>query len=339
MSEVATRRGGALLVTAEIASTCADRLKPLLAGRVRLQVLQQGQRPKAEELSDVQAAFLSTDLMKTSNKQVLNQALAAFAFAVENAPALRWLHTCASGTDRPLLQGAMRRGVAVTSSAGANAGAVSHSAIAGMLALARNLPAWVRDQDARRWSSHGVPPDLESQHAVVVGLGAVGTRVSRVCRSLGLRVTGVRRRRLPIPECNAVITLEELSNVLPDADWLFLCCPLTPQTQDLVNAELLARLPVRASLINVARGEVVNEPALFDAMYGGRLAGVYSDVFVQEPLPAESPWWTLPRTLVSPHAAGQSAGFAPRTVDMFLDNLGRWMNGQELLNVATAEAE
>jgi phosphoglycerate dehydrogenase-like enzyme len=235
----------------------------------------------------------------------------------------------------------MRRGVTVTSSAGANATSVAHAAIAGLLALNRGVPGWVRAQDAHHWQAPSrelTPRDLPGQHAVIVGTGAIGSEIARVCRALHMRVTGLRQQATPHPDFDAIGTLADLPALAPETDWLILCCPLTAATRGVVDAGLLARLPPRASLINVGRGELVVEPDLFDAMQRGALAGVFSDVFVNEPLPADSPWWTLPRTLLSSHLGGLTDGFARRTQEIFLDNLQRWLDGREMRNVARAAA-
>jgi D-2-hydroxyacid dehydrogenase (NADP+) len=326
-----------VLVTSRVAARRRDDLERVIANRARLVLLPEEGALPVEALAGVHGAFLSTDLMRSSNKQALNQYLAAFAGAVEGATQLRWIHTCSSGTDRPLLQQAMARGVAVTTSAGANAQAVAHSALAGMLALARGVPQWVRDQEAKRWGSTSAadaPRDVGGQHVVVVGLGHIGAEVARVCRALRMRVTGVRHRPLPAEDCDRVVTRNQLPDVLPDADWVVLCCPLDASTRGLVDAALLARLPAHACVLNVGRGELVVEADLFAALQAGRLGGVYSDVFHLEPLPPESPWWTLPNALLSPHIGGLSKGFTPRTEEMFLDNLGRWLAGAPLLNPA-----
>ncbi|HYF20750.1 MAG TPA: D-2-hydroxyacid dehydrogenase [Ramlibacter sp.] len=332
----------AILVSEEVASVLAQPLQELTRGRASLRVQAHGQALAESALLDVQAAFHSVDLMTGSNKQAPNPRLAAFGAAIAAAPRLRWLHTCAAGTDRPLMQAAMRRGVTVTSSSGANAVGVAQCALAGMLALARDVPAWVRDRDQRRWSLASgfehAPADLEGQHAVVVGLGPIGVEMARLCRALRLRVTGIRNRPLPEPACDAVATLSELPHRVADADWLVLCCPLTPQTRGLVDAALLATLKPGARLVNVARGEVVVEPDLFDALRARRLGGAYTDVMVDEPPPEDSPWWTLPNVLLSPHVAGLTQGFAARTQAMFLDNLVRWLDGQPLRNVARPTA-
>jgi phosphoglycerate dehydrogenase-like enzyme len=117
---------------------------------------------------------------------------------------------------------------------------------------------------------------------------------------------------------------------LPQADWLILACPLTAETRELIDQRALALLPRDAHLINVARGEVVNEPHLIEALQKQQLAGAFLDVFAHEPLAAESPLWSLPNVIVTPHAAGHSDGHYRRVAQVFLDNLGRWGRGEAL---------
>ncbi|WP_425259263.1 D-2-hydroxyacid dehydrogenase [Rubrivivax sp. RP6-9] len=326
----------AVLVTEALWTTDGARLSEVMAESARALVLKPDQAPQAQELADVRAAFLSTDLIGPRNKQAPHAGLAQFGAVVERCTGLQWMHVCSAGTDRPLLQTAMRRGVTVTSSTGANAEAVAQCAIAGMLALHLGVAHWVRSQDARRWAPHApeaAPRDLTGQHAVVIGLGAIGSRVARLCQALGLHVTGLRRQRQLHPACAAVGTLADLREAAASADWLFLCCPLSSATRSLVDADLLSRLPSHARLVNVSRGEVVVEADLFAALQRGALGGVYADVFEQEPLPEDSPWWTLPNTVLSSHVAGLTQGLPARTRDLFLANLERWLAGRELLNV------
>ncbi len=186
---------------------------------------------------------------------------------------------------------------------------------------------WATQRDAQ------APRDLDGNHALVVGTGPIGQAIARSCRALGLRVTGVRRSRdAADPAFDTMRQFEDLPAALADVDWVFLACPLTPRTRGLVDAAFLRGLPADARLVNVARGD---EAALHAALREGRLGGCYSDVFVEEPLPADSPWWDLPRTLVSAHSAGASTGFPERTVQAFLHNLARHRRGQPLQNMAT----
>jgi phosphoglycerate dehydrogenase-like enzyme len=205
--------------------------------------------------------------------------------------------------------------------------------------LARDFPRWLADQRAHKWNPRrppDVPRDLEGQTAVVVGLGHIGREIARLAQALGLKVIGVRRTpRGPDDHVNEIWPPQRLGELAPRADWLIIACPLTAETRGLVNAELISRLPRHAHLVNIARGEIVDEPALIDALRGGRIKGAYLDVFQQEPLPENSPLWDLPNVLVTPHNSSFDASLDDRIYEVFVENLARWHRGEALLNEVT----
>jgi phosphoglycerate dehydrogenase-like enzyme len=286
---------------------------------------------------DLDLAFVSRDVTGLSTKHEVQPATRTFYDALEAAPSLRWVHVHSAGADRPVYLRLRQRGVQVTTSSGANAAVVAHSALAGLLALARHLPQLWAAQRERTWApllASGMPRDLQGQHAVLVGWGPIGQQIGRVLLALGLRVTVVRQQDHPAGEGFATLPATRLHEVLPQADWLLLACPLTEATRGVIDATALALLPPHARLVNVARGEVVDEPALIAALQSGRLAGAFLDVFAHEPLPAHSPLWDLPNVIVTPHSAGLSDGNAARVTRMFLDNLRRWNTGEPLRNLA-----
>ncbi len=260
-----------------------------------------------------------------------------FLGSLLHAPHLRWLHLPNAGVDDPVFGRFLERGVRLTTSSGATAEPIAHSAIAGLLALARGFPHWGAAQRRHEWAPLSragiVPRDLRGQVMVVVGLGAIGTAIARLGQALGLHVIGVRRQPCcpadPVDEWHAP---GALAAVLPRADWLVLACPLTDATRGLVDAAALACLPAHAHLINVARGQLVDEEALIAALRERRLAGAYLDVFATEPLPPESPLWDLPNVLVSPHDSSASDGNAARVSELFLRNLGHYAHGEALEN-------
>jgi lactate dehydrogenase-like 2-hydroxyacid dehydrogenase len=180
-----------------------------------------------------------------------------------------------------------------------------------------------------------VPPDLDTQTLVVLGLGGIGSEIARLGRALGLHVVGVRRSR---PTQDAPIDAwappAELPELLPRADWLAIACPLTEETRGWIDATALARLPDGACLLNVGRGEIVEESALVAELESGRLGGAYLDVFEVEPLPVASPLWTLPNVIVTPHSSSISSGAPQRQAEMFLANLERFVRGEPLANAA-----
>lgn len=289
-------------------------------------------------LADV--AFVSRDVTGLSTKHEVLPGTQRMYDALLAAPALRWVHIHSAGADRPVYVQLRERGVAVTTSSGANAPVVAQNALLGVLALARHWPRLAAAQREHRWApliASGLPRDLQGQTAVVVGWGPVGQEIARLLRALGLRVVVVRRQAGAGDGDGDGVTMvadTQLHEVLPTADWLLLACPLTERTRGLVGARELALLPAHCALVNVARGEVVDEAALVDALRAQRIAGAYLDVFAHEPLPPESPLWDLPNVICTPHSAGFSDGNEQRVARMFLDNLARFVRGEALANVA-----
>ncbi|WPH11976.1 D-2-hydroxyacid dehydrogenase [Variovorax paradoxus] len=285
---------------------------------------------------DADVAFVSRDVTGLSTKHAVLPDTQRFHDALRAAPSLRWVHAHSSGADRPVYGELLARGVAVTTSSGANAGVVVQTALAGVLMLARCFPQLLEAQRSRSWAplvGSGLPRDLAGQTAVIVGWGPIGQGLGSLLSALGLRVVAVRSSdRAAEPPASESVSYERIGEVLPRADWLVLACPLSERTRNLVDAAALARLPAGARLVNVARGEVADEAALIDALQRGALAGACLDVFAQEPLPAASPLWMLPNVIVTPHTAGHSDGNEARVATIFLDNLRRWARGQPLLN-------
>jgi phosphoglycerate dehydrogenase-like enzyme len=184
-----------------------------------------------------------------------------------------------------------------------------------------------------------MPRDLPGQTATIVGWGPIGQKLGSLLQALGLQVVVVRQQLAaphhPMCEGVEMVTFESWTQVLPKTDWLILACPLTSKTRQLVNASALAVLPQGAHLINVARGEVVDEPALVSALQSGHLGGAFLDVFAHEPLPSDSPLWAMPQVMITPHAAGHSDGNETRVGQMFLDNLRCWTQGKPLRNTVS----
>jgi D-2-hydroxyacid dehydrogenase (NADP+) len=279
------------------------------------------------ECARIEIAFFSGDVFPDYSRQ--------FFSAVRKAPQLKWLHAFNVGVDHPIYTELLARGVRVTTSAGSTAEPIAQTAIMGLLALARGFPRWLVAQRSRQWNPERniLPPDLKEQTAVVVGIGKIGAEIARLARALGLKVIGVRRspRRAddPVDELHPPAALPGL---LARCDWLILACPLTPQTRGLVDAQAIAALPRGARVINIARGEIVNEAALIESLRSGHLAGAFLDVFETEPLPPDSPLWDLPNVLVTPHNSAVATGNDGRVLEIFIDNLGRWHRGAPLVN-------
>ena len=292
-----------------------------------------------QQQAGVDLAFVSRDVTGLSTKHVLTDGLQSFYAVLRRSEALRWVHIHSAGADRPIYPELRARGVQVTTSSGANAGVVAQTALAGLLALARRFPQLMVAQQACTWAplvSGSLPRDLAGQTAVLVGWGPIGQQLGAFLQMLGLQLIVVRHSSSPVLQKGVeTVGLAALPAVLPRADWLLLACPLTAQTRGLVNRQLLSLLPATACVINVARGEVVDEAALIEALRMGRLAGAYLDVFEHEPLDAASPLWGLDNVIITPHSAGHSDGNYRRVCNLFLANLARWHAGQPLAHGMT----
>ena len=247
---------------------------------------------------------------------------------------MRWLHTFSAGVDHPVFKGLLARGVRVTTSSGASARSVAQMAILLMLAQARGLPSHVVAQRERRWAP-AQGEDLEGKVVAVVGLGPIGVEVARLAQALGMRVIGMRRRPVGDEPCETW-PMARLAELLAVADYVVLALPLTPETHHLVDAAAIARMRAGAQLVNVGRGELVDEAALAAALRDGRIAGAALDVFEAEPLPEASPLWELPNVLVTPHVAAATPATHHHAAELFVQNLKRWVSGQPLRNEVTA---
>lgn len=280
-------------------------------------------------------AFISRDITGRSTKFEVTPETALYYEAMRHAPDLRWVHVHSAGADREIYQSLHARGVTITTSQGASDHVVAHTALAGVLALARRLPLLADAQRRHAWRpllGELQPRDLAGQHAVIVGWGGIGQRIGAWLRMLGLEISVARYSSTPVEHARCTVAYGGLASLLPQADWLILACPLTDATRGLVDAAALDALPAHAMIVNVARGHVVDEAALVERLARGRLAGACLDVFQHEPLPPESPLWSMENVIVMPHSAGFSDGNAARVLEIFVDNLSRWAAGQPLRN-------
>lgn len=326
-----------LLLSRQVACDYAGQLDHALAGR-SYQVVHLEDAAKDTSAASFDIAFFSRDIHIGSSKRGYEPLVPTFFRLLKEQTALKWLHVFPAGIDHPVYAALQRRGVTLTTSAGATSTTVAHAALAGILALARKLQTCMQQQREGVWSplrDEMAPRDLPGQRAMVVGPGRIGSEVARLLQAFGMTVTGISRSGAPNDSCTRVVSIEALDAVLPEADWLVLCCPLTAQTRGMIGRHALSRLPRGAHFINVARGEVVAEDALIEALQSGHLAGAYLDVFTREPLDQASPLWHLRNVLITPHTAADSDRYHDRVVAIFLKNLALWAQGRPLENLAS----
>lgn len=245
---------------------------------------------------------------------------------------LRWLQLTSAGVEHLLPVRDLLRDVVVTNARGIH-GEVMADYVFGVIVMQQwNFPRLFRNQHTRRWD-HQVTEPLAGKTLGVVGLGAIGREIARRAPAFGLTVVGVRREAAPVEGASRVFGPDRLSAMLPLCDFVVVVVPDTPETRQMIGARELRAMKPTAYLINIARGSVVDEPALVQALREGWIAGAALDVFAQEPLPPESPLWTLDNVILTPHIAGEPANYVGRVMEIFGENLTRWREGKPLRNV------
>ncbi|HEY8737747.1 MAG TPA: D-2-hydroxyacid dehydrogenase [Candidatus Dormibacteraeota bacterium] len=272
----------------------------------------------------------------------LGRAEVAFEFDWERpeqllsrAPRLRWVQASSSGIG-PLVDslGLSGSSLLITNAAGIHAQPLAEFVLLAALHFAKEMPRLNGWKAERHWERFCGREVLGSR-MTLIGLGRVGSRIAELSAALGIQVTGHRRTpggQSP-PGVVRVVDAAGLDAALPETDLLVIAAPDTPETSNLVDRRRLGLLPAGAVVVNVGRGSIVDEPALIELLQAGRLRGAALDVFEKEPLPVDSPLWAMPNVIISPHSASTVVQENDRLVDLFIENLHRYLDGRPLVNV------
>lgn len=277
---------------------------------------------------------------RTVAAEQLEQATILFGWPrpadLSRAPRLKWFQSMWAGTDEYLAPGVLPEGVVLTSSAGSNSQSVAEHALACLLALCRRLPQCRDQQRERLWTDPGKMKTLSGATVLVAGAGHIGSWFAGLCRGLGAHTVGLKRDvSRPVEGFDRLAVMEEMDGLLPQADVVALMLPHSPQTEGLMDARRLRLMKEDAILLSMGRGSVLDQEALAAVMGEGRLWGAALDVTVPEPLPQDSPLWTIPNLIITPHSAGGMRLEVTRAncVRQALDNLNRWQAGKPLENL------
>jgi len=252
----------------------------------------------------------------------------------EKAKALKWVQALGTGVDGITDQPGLRKEVLVTNMHGFHGGPVSEAALTAMLSLARDLPRSLRLQARRKWERF--PAKLLKDKTVgIFGVGAIAAELAPKCKALGMKVVGISSAKREVPGFDAMIGREDLEQAVKTLDFLVLLTPYTPETKNIVNAKIFAAMKPGAYFVNLARGGVVDEEALAEALTSGKLAGAALDVFAKEPLPEDSPFWNMENVIVTQHQGGFFDGYPRFALPVIEDNLRKWLAGdvKNMVNV------
>ena len=256
------------------------------------------------------------------------------------AKKLRWIHSPAAAIHQLMFPELVQSDVIVTNSTDIHGPVVAEHAIALLLALAKRLPQAMQYQAKHEWSQTQLwrdqhrPREVADTTVAVIGLGGIGREFTARAKALGMKVLAVRENPAKGSDgADAVYSSAQIDEVLPQADYVLLCTPVTPATTGIMNAARLSKMKPDAYLINVARGPLIDEAALLDTLKHRRIAGAALDVFTAEPLPHDSPFWSLDNVLITPHTAAVTDRLWARHYQNIVENMNRFLAGKPLLNM------
>jgi len=252
---------------------------------------------------------------------------------LKKAVKLQWIQSMITGVDYIVNLPSLRKEVLITSTRGIHGPQMSELAILQMLALNRKFPAIVRNQDRHIWDSRPVPL-LYQKKVGILGVGVIGKEIARKCKAFEMTVYGITHRKRKIDWVDYSYGPQELIQVLREVDYFINVVPFTPETRNMIGAEEFAAMKPGAFFINIGRGETVDEEALIQALKTERIAGAALDVFCQEPLPEDHPFWEMNNVIITPHVGGKSNIYADQALPIFEENLRRYLQGErrELVN-------
>jgi D-2-hydroxyacid dehydrogenase (NADP+) len=258
---------------------------------------------------------------------------------IPHASKLKFIQSISSGMDQYSKELLDAKGIRLASAAGVNARAVAEHAIALILAIARRLPEARDNQHKKTW--RGMIGDLAQREdelggktLLVVGMGRIGSHLAKLARAFDMKVVGIRRDpKAGANGADSIHGMGDLVGLVPEADFVALTCALTPETTGLMSAAAFAAMKPSSVFVNVARGKVADEAALIATMKAGRIWAAALDVTADEPLPADSPLWSMPNVFITPHTAGETRAYEDNVLDILMENLDRlWRDEKSLRN-------
>ncbi len=253
---------------------------------------------------------------------------------LKRAAKLQWVHAMTTGVDYIVNLPSLRKDVLLTSSRGIHGPQMSEIAFLFMLALNRNFPQFVRNQDKKVWERW--PTKLLFQKKIaILGIGVIGEEIAKRAKAFGMTVYGIDMIRRKVDAVDHFHGPEDLMKIVPQVDYFVIVVPHTPQTRKMVSAEVLAAMKPTAFLVNIGRGEVVDEDALVQILKEGKIAGAGLDTFWKEPLPKDHPFWGMKNVILTPHVGGMSEIYVEQVLTVFEENLRRFLKGDKksLINI------
>ena len=251
-------------------------------------------------------------------------------------PSLKWVQLCSTGFSDNITPGIIKGEVTLTNAPGLHTIPIAESVLAAMLEHAKHFKQRRKDQKNHAWNRVKAD-ELFGKMVLLIGLGNIGKRVAHLCKSFNMRVIGTKRRITAVDNVDEVFPSNKLLEYLPQADYVVVAAPLTTETEHLLGREEFEAMKEAAYFINVGRGKISHEPSLIRALKENWISGAYLDVFEVEPLPESHILWDLPNVFLIPHDSHSSPYIGDRVIDIFTENLERYIKGKQLLYICNPD--
>jgi phosphoglycerate dehydrogenase-like enzyme len=299
----------------------------------------------AQQLAQIRSAVPAADVRYFDTQDELEREIeladivggAISPAALARATRLKWVQSWLAGTNKLLFPEMIASPVILTSVAGNGAISMAEHAVMLMLMLARDTRRWLRNQDERKWE-RWFHPELTGQTCGIIGLGYSGQDLALKLKAFHMRVIGMRRTPKPTPNVDEVLPRERLHDLLAESDFVVVTAPRTPETRGMLGEAEFRMMKPSAFFICYSRGGIADDAALLKALNEGWIAGAGLDAHTEEPLPPDSPFWTAPNTIITPHNSATSPMSRERRIEIFLENLGYFVAGKPLRSVVNKEA-
>jgi phosphoglycerate dehydrogenase-like enzyme len=274
---------------------------------------------------------------KAKYDAILKDAEVMFGFrlpkdVLKRAPEVKWIQMMTAGVERYLDADMVKSDVVITNASGLAAIPIAEWLMNVMLMFARQMPRYFKNKEDVRWERYPAAV-LRGKTVGIIGLGAIGSETAHRAQAFGMKVIGCRRSQRRARYCDAMVPRERLPELLHESDYVIIAVPWTPETAGMIGAMELSAMKPSAYLLNIGRGDIINEPELIKALETKQIAGAGLDVFSQEPLPPTSPLWKLPNVIMTPHIAGSMEDYIGQACDLFVKNLEHYVAGKKLFNV------
>jgi phosphoglycerate dehydrogenase-like enzyme len=288
-------------------------------------------------MQDIQAEFPSVEMQQCTSKQTLLEALPQTEILVtfkcdqamlDQAPNLKWVQALSTGVDTFPVKELRNRGITLTSTTGMHAGHMSELALMAMLMLARNVHQIFKNQGLKVWDRKVPQDEIAGKTLGILGLGSIGRELAQRASFLGMQVIGVKKQSEEVEGVKRVYVLEDMDEVFAQSDYVINLLPLTEETRQCIGTRQFESMPAGGCFINLGRGGSVDEKALIQALERGNLRAAFSDVFTQEPLPADSPLWDLGNLIIMPHIGGENANYMHKAMPIIRHNLKAYLEGR-----------